>query len=53
MFGHKQHIIGLIDPTHPGLGLFGVHDGKCFAGLIVAGERFYRVKCFASRDLAD
>lgn len=38
-----ERITGLIYPTQPRVGLFGVHDGKRFAGLLAAGEVFMRL----------
>ncbi|MEZ0331617.1 MAG: hypothetical protein ACAH07_08845, partial [Methylophilaceae bacterium] len=42
--GHGgERITGLLDPAVPGVGLFGVHDGKRFAGLLPVGEVFMRL----------
>jgi hypothetical protein len=35
-----KRITGLIYPTFPRVGLFGIHDGKRFAGLLASGEVF-------------
>jgi hypothetical protein len=36
-----ERITGLLFPAAPRVGLFGVHDGKRFAGLLAGGESFY------------